>query len=194
MPSRTPPAAKPQPRGYTLIEMLIVISLMGVLAALLLPRFEPSTYDQLQGAAQIISADIAYARNLAVTNDSHYSLTFDRATNSYTLRHTGHNNLLDVLPITPYRHSGEAPDAQVTYLEDLPHLGPRVELIGVSKGSGSVSTSSTLEFNSLGGLEGAQPVTIWIACGEDDSRRYLSLVVAPVTGLVTMGEFQATAP
>lgn len=189
-----PPAAKPQPRGYTLIEMLIVISLMGVMAALLLPRFEPSTYDQLQGAAQIISADIAYARNLAVTNDSRYSLTFDSATNAYTLRHSGANNLLDVLPMTPYRHSGAAPDEQITYLADLPHLGPGVELVGVSKGASGVSTSSTIEFNALGGLEGAQPITIWLACGVDDARRYQSMVIAPVTGLVTLGEFQATAP
>lgn len=188
-----PPVAKPQPRGYTLIEMLIVISLMGIMAALLLPRFEPSTYDQLQGAAQIISADIAYARNLAVTNDSRYTLTFDRANNAYTLRHSGANNLLDVLPLTPYRHSGAAPDEQITYLEDLPHLGPGVELVGVSS-SGGISTYSTIEFNSLGGLEGAQPITIWLACGVDDARRYQSLIIAPVTGLVTLGEFQATAP
>ena len=189
-----PLAAKPLRRGYTLIEMLIVISLMGIMAALLLPRFEPSTYDQLQGAAQIISADIAYARNLAVTNDSRYTLTFDRASNAYTLRHSGANNLLDVLPLTPYRHSAAAPDEQITYLEDLPHLGPSVELVGVSTGGGSVSASSTIEFHSLGGLEGAQPITIWLACGVDEARRYQSLIIAPVTGLVALGEFRGTVP
>ena len=40
--------------AFTLIELLIVVALMGILSALLLPQFEPSTHEQLQGAAQII--------------------------------------------------------------------------------------------------------------------------------------------
>lgn len=181
-------------RAYTLIELLIVVSLMGIFAALLLPRFEPSVHDQLQGAAEILAADLSYARNLSVTNDSQYSLSFARATNAYTLRHTGSNNLLDVLPKTAYRHASDAPDEQVTYLEDLPHLGPGVELVGVRIGGGSVSASGAVEFTSLGGIEGGQTFTVWLACGVEDARRYQSLTVAPVTGLVALGEFTAVAP
>lgn len=180
--------------GYTLIELLIVISLMGIFAALMLPRFEPSVHDQLQGAASIVAADLAYARNLAVSNDSQYTLSFSRVNNVYALRHTGANNLLDVLPSTPYRHSDNSPDEQLTYLDDLPHLGPGVELWGVQIGSGALATSGAIEFNALGGVEGAQPFTVWLAAGSDDARRYQSLTVAPITGLVTIGEFRAAAP
>lgn len=181
-------------RGYSLIEMLTVISLMGIFAALLLPRFEPSVHDQLQGAVSIVSADISYARNLAVTNDSKYTLTFSRTTNAYALKHTGANSLLNVLPLTPYRHNDNSPAEQLTYLEDLPHLGPGVEVYGVKVGSGAVGASGAVEFNGLGGIEGAQTVTVWLAAGVGESRRYQALSIAPVTGLVTVGEFRSSAP
>ena len=181
-------------RGYTLVEMLMVVALMGIFAALLLPRFEPSVHDQLQGAASIISADLSYTRNLAVTNDSTYMLKFSRGDNAYALTHSGSNNLLDVLPTTPYRHAESAPDLQMTYMEDLPHLGPAVEIYGVQVGSTAVSASGWVEFNGLGGVEGAKTFTVWLACGNGDTRRYQSLTVAPVTGLVSVGAFRANAP
>lgn len=180
--------------GYSLIELLIVVSLMGILAAMIVPRFEPSIHDQLQGVAQILAADLAYARNLAVTNDSQYSITFQRATNSYVLQHSGTNNLLDALPFTPYRTAGDSPDQQTTFLEDLPHLGSTVHIVGGKLGGGTVSASVPVEFNALGGVEGGQTVTLWISCGSGDARRYQSIVIAPVTGLVSMGEFRAAAP
>jgi prepilin-type N-terminal cleavage/methylation domain-containing protein len=181
-------------RGYTLIELLIAISLMSIMAAILLPRFEPSVHDQLQGAAQIISADLNYARNLAVTNDSKYRVGFKRDTNAYYLQHSGTNSLLDVLPLTPYRNSSDAPNVQTTYMEDLPHLGALVEIWGISSGNGAVSSSGVVEFDSLGGVEGGQVTTIWLACGVGDTRRYQSLTIAPVTGIVSLGTFRASAP
>lgn len=180
--------------GYTLIELLIVILLMGIMAALLLPKFEPSTYEQLHGAAQILSADLAYARNLAVSHDSQYALTFNSSTNSYVLRHTGANNLLNVLPTTPYRHSSDGPDTQTTYLEDLPRIGAEVQIVGLRRGTNNLTTSGTVEFTSLGGLTSPQPITIWLACGQNTSRRYLPLTIAPVTGITAVGTFTGTAP
>jgi prepilin-type N-terminal cleavage/methylation domain-containing protein len=180
--------------GYTIVELLIVVSLMGILAALLLPKFEPSTYEQLHGGAIVITSDLSYARNLAVANDSRYTLTFEGGTNEYILQHSGTNTLLNVLPLRPYRSANDTPDQQRTYLAELPHLGATVEIVGAQVGSGSLSNSASVEFNSLGGLTSAQPVTIWLACGSGTARRYLPLEIAPVTGLVSVGEYQAAAP
>lgn len=180
--------------AYTLIELLTVIVLMGVMAAIMLPRFEPSTYEQLHGAVQIVASDLTYARNLAVTNDSQYQLSFSRSTNSYTLEHSGSNSLLEVLPFTPYRRNDDTPDTHTTFLDDLPHLGPGVQFVGLRVGTGILDSSGVIEFDSLGGLTSTQPITIWLACGSDASRRYLGITVAPATGLTSVGEFTATAP
>ncbi|HTN74870.1 MAG TPA: prepilin-type N-terminal cleavage/methylation domain-containing protein [Pirellulaceae bacterium] len=194
MPNRSAKPTRRDKAGYTLIELLLVVSLMGVMAALMLPKFEPTTHEQLQGAAQIVAADMAYARNLAVTNDSQYRVTFSQATNAYVLQHAGTNHLLDVLPTTPYRHADDTPDRQSTYLAELPHIGASAEVVGIKIGSAALVPSGSVEFDSLGGLSSNQPVTIWLACGQDRSRRYLSLSIAPVTGLCTTGQFRAAAP
>jgi hypothetical protein len=85
---------------------------------------------------------------------------------------------------------------QTTHLEDLPRLGAAVQIWGVSSGSGSGSVSNIgqVEFNSLGGVVGGQTTTVWLAAGTGDSRRYLSLTIAPVTGIVSLGTFRASAP
>jgi prepilin-type N-terminal cleavage/methylation domain-containing protein len=188
------PAILWQRRGYTIIELMLVMALMGILAAILLPQFEPSIHEQLQGAAQIVSADIAYARNLAVAHGTQYQLSFNTATNSYTLRHSGTNNLFDVLPVTPYRSSADSPDVQVTHLDDLPRIGAAVEIAGVQIGGNATAASGSLEFTALGGLVDSEPMTIWLACGADGARRYLPVTVMPVTGLCETGDFVATPP
>ena len=188
------PSAWHRRRGYTLVELLIVVSLMGILAALLLPKFEPSTYEQLQGAALVIASDVGYARNLAVANDSRYTVTFEQETNEYCLEHSGANSLLDALPLRPYRSASDSPDKQHTFLAELPHLGATVEVVGIRVGAGSLETTGAIELNSLGGLNAAQPVEIWLACGRGDARRYIPLEIAPVTGLVSVGEYRAVAP
>jgi prepilin-type N-terminal cleavage/methylation domain-containing protein len=180
--------------AFSLVELLIVITIMGIMAGLLLPRFEPSIHEQLQGTAQILAADLSYARNLAVANDSRYRVTLRVSDNSYTLVHAGTNTLLDVLPQTPYRNATDAPNEQSTFLEDLPHIGAHVEIAGVQIGGNSPGPSGSVEFDSLGGLTITQPITIWLACGNDDARRYLPLTVMPVTGLCEVGEFTGIAP
>jgi hypothetical protein len=113
------------------------------------------------------------------------------------LEHTGANSLLNVLPLTPYRNASDAPNVQTTYMEDLPRLGTVVEVWGVSvgaSGSGGVPDAGQVEFNALGGLVSGQTTTIWLAAGAGDARRYQSLTVAPVTGIVGLGTFRASPP
>ena len=110
------------------------------------------------------------------------------------MRHTGTNSLLDVLPLTPYRNSGDSPDAQVTYLEDLPHLGASVEIIGVQVGTDALAAAGEIEFDSLGGLTEAEAIVVVLACGQDNARRYLPITISPVTGLTTIGDYTAVAP
>src|SRR5579862_3770911 len=58
--------------GLTVVELLIVVLLMGILAAVILPSAAPSIHEQVVAAAQIVAADLAYGRSLAVLNNDSY--------------------------------------------------------------------------------------------------------------------------
>ena len=180
--------------GFSLIELLIVISIMGIFAGVVLTSFDPSIHDRLQGTAQILATDIAYARDLAVTNNSTYTITFDTTTHQYVIEHSGTNTALETLPETPFRNPSDPPDQQITDLQNLPFGGGPVELIAVHDLTPSIVTVTDVEFGPLGETTRSFDMQIWLAAGEGEARRYLPMLVHPVTGLTTLGELQTEAP
>lgn len=186
---------RPPPRdAYTLVELLIVVALMGILAGVLLPSFNPSIHDQLRAAAQVVAAELAYTRDLAVSNDSNYEITFDIDAEQFVLRHSGANSSLDTLPPSPFHSPDDPGDAHTTCLSDLPHAGPNVEIVKVYKASGTPTNVATLEFGPLGETTRSEETVVWLACGGGDNRLYLPVTVDPVTGQASIGTIQATSP
>jgi prepilin-type N-terminal cleavage/methylation domain-containing protein len=143
--------------GVTLIELLIVLSLMGILAAAVIPSATPTLREQLAAAARLAAADAAYCRSLAVTNNDHYRLRFDIEQNKYFI---------------------EPGDRPAVELNDLPTVGPRVALYKIEAGGKPVGE---LEFGPLG--ETSEETVIWLACGQGPDRLYQAVRVDPVTGL-----------
>src|SRR3954447_19451278 len=66
-------------RGFSLVELLIVIVLMSILAKMAITSAMPSNYEQLQATANIIAGELAYGRSLAVGNNSSYRFDIDVA-------------------------------------------------------------------------------------------------------------------
>src|SRR5262245_42798814 len=95
-------STKPLRAALTLIELLLTIAVLGILAAILIPQLSGDVPERLDAGAQVVAADIDYARSLAVANNSTYRLTFDKATNSYCLQHTGSLAALNTLPRSPF--------------------------------------------------------------------------------------------
>ena len=197
---RAPPAdsaasGRPATReGYTLVELLIVVALMGILAGILLPSFNPSIHDQLRSAAQIVASEFAYARDLAVTNNTSYELTFDVAAEQFVLRHSGGNPLLDTLPSSPFHCADDPPDAHTTCLKSLPHVGPNIDIVKLYTSAATPTNVATLEFGPLGETTRSEETVVWLACGGGESRLYVALQVDPVTGLAAIGTIQAAQP
>lgn len=189
------PPPGPAHRGVTLVELLLVVTMLGILASYVLASYRPALSDQLRGAAQIVVADVAYARSLAVANNSRYRLTFDTTNDLYWLEHSGTNAALDALPASPYRDASDAANRQTTDLARLPALNGSVNLVAVHLVSAAPLQSATqLEFSPLGSLTRPERARIWLACGSGDARLYLPVEVDPVTGLAALGEMQAHAP
>ncbi len=180
--------------GYTLIEMLIVVTIMSILAAMAIPSMNPSLYEQLEGVAQVLAGDIAYARNLAVVNDSTYCFTFDTVNNQYILKYSGTNPALTNLPKSPFGLPSDPPTQQTVQLANLPHIGASVQLVAVYSMVSPVQTVSNLEFGPLGQTTRAGNTVIWLAAGSGTATRYLSVRVNPITGLTWIENFQTQQP
>lgn len=176
--------------GFSLIELLLVISIMAIVAGLVLPSASPATHDQLLSAARIIASDMAYARSLAVTDASSYRVTFDTEKNRYTLSSSEGR----ALPAATFSSAEDTQTQHVIDLDDLPSLGRAVRLLAVTEGVGSTNRASDVEFGPLGGTTRTAPTEIWLTAGSNENQRYINLTVNPITGLTTIGHYTAVAP
>jgi prepilin-type N-terminal cleavage/methylation domain-containing protein len=76
----------PQSKGFTLIEVILVMVIIGILAATVVPRidFTISTTASVDGAAYIVASDIRYAQEFAMANRISKTLTFTSGSSVYT--------------------------------------------------------------------------------------------------------------
>ena len=73
-------------RGFTLLELVLVLAIVGVMAAIAAPRFAASSaVHRAESAAWRIKMDLALARRLAKSSSGNQSVGFAVATGQYTL-------------------------------------------------------------------------------------------------------------
>ena len=71
-------ARSPRARGVTLLEMLVVLSIMAILAALVIPRFTSGvSMSELKGATREIAAGLRLARSEALATRKETRLLLD---------------------------------------------------------------------------------------------------------------------
>lgn len=75
--------------GYTAIEMIIVLTIVGILTAVLIPvikNYLPGI--ELNGTARILTADLRNTQEKAITEQNRYGIRFKSPTqNSYQVIH-----------------------------------------------------------------------------------------------------------
>ena len=71
--------------GYTLIEVLMVVTIIGLVGAIVVPQMLQAGTMNIQAASRMVIADIMYAQNDAVAQQAKRKVVFNISDNSYKL-------------------------------------------------------------------------------------------------------------
>ena len=77
--------------GFTLVEMMVVIVIIGIAAAMAIPMISSSASFQLRSAGNLVAADLEYAKSMAISRGKSYSVVFNTGTNSYQIKDSNGN-------------------------------------------------------------------------------------------------------
>ncbi|MGE5296818.1 MAG: GspH/FimT family pseudopilin [Solirubrobacterales bacterium] len=71
--------------GFTIVELMIVLVILGVAAAIVVPMAGSAAPLQLRSAANMVAADLEYAKSLSITTGRNYRVSFDTTANTYEI-------------------------------------------------------------------------------------------------------------
>jgi len=71
--------------GFTMIEIIIVIVIISIAALAAVPMMSSAASLQIRSAANMIAADLEYAKSMAISRGQNYSVVFDKNTESYKI-------------------------------------------------------------------------------------------------------------
>ncbi len=87
-PSPQPPslaASSLRRPAFTLVELLVVVVILSIAAAMVVPYAIGTSEMSCQAAARRLMADLEYAQSQAIVTQTPVTVTFDGSANSYTI-------------------------------------------------------------------------------------------------------------
>ena len=72
--------------AFTLAELIIVVVIISIAALLAVPMITSAADSQIRSAANMIAADLEYAKSMSISRQQDYSVVFDAAAESYEIR------------------------------------------------------------------------------------------------------------
>ena len=72
-------------RAFTLVELLIVVVIISIAALTAIPMMSSAAGMQIRSAANMITADLEYAKSMAISRAQNFSVVFNVANESYRI-------------------------------------------------------------------------------------------------------------
>ena len=164
-----------QHHAYTLIEVVIVATVIAIAATVVLPMFGDTKAAKLRAAAQMLSADIAYAQVESMAHgDNPYMLVFDTVSHMYHIARASDSNTPVINPIGKQRY------------EVIFGQGRAMSLTDVKIANVSLNGDNIVTFGLYGQTDQTMPATITLSCGE----KSVVITIDPYTGSAIVGSIQ----
>jgi prepilin-type N-terminal cleavage/methylation domain-containing protein len=135
-----------QRSGFTLVEILAVVVILGIASAIVIPQMGTRDDMRAASAARTLVADLIYAQNMAISTGKKVYVKFDVTNNNYTLLSTAASGG-DVAMINPI--------TQTTYTQQFGATGSGWQGMTISSASFNGATASyaslyTIAFDEIG--------------------------------------------
>ena len=79
--------------GFTVVEILIVVVIVAIAAMVAVPMMSSAGSMQIRSAANMIAADLEYAKSMAISRQKIHAVVFDKSTESYRIEDA--NGIID---------------------------------------------------------------------------------------------------
>jgi len=151
--------------GFTIIEILIVVVILAIAAMTAIPMLSSAGSIQVRSVANMIAADLEYAKSLAITKGQKFSVVFDTSADSYEIVDESGTTILH-------------PVKKDYYVIDLQDEGlDKADITGAVFGG---TDPSRVEFDYLGSPDDGGTVTV------QGGKTTLTISVEAVTGYITV--------
>ncbi|MCE9590042.1 MAG: prepilin-type N-terminal cleavage/methylation domain-containing protein [Planctomycetes bacterium] len=170
------PARRPRPRrpGFTLVEMMIVVTIVGIVAVLAAPMMGSPDTNKLRSAAQLLVADLEYAQAESITHSSATRVLVVNNTTTYTLATAATSSVAITNPV------GKLP-----YVTTF-GTGRAASLDGVTISAYSLNGDAIIGFGAYGQLDQTANATITLRSGGNT----VMVTLDATTGMATVGAIQ----
>jgi len=160
--------------AYTLIEVLITVTIMGLAAAIIVPNMMQGGTLGVQAGARMIISDMLFAQNEAMAQQSNRRVVFDTANNTYRVEKYDSSTSSWVLEYNPtLKGGGDLQNYEMNFDEDGRFSG--VQIVSAEFGS-----ESQIEFDDQGIPSSGGTIRLQF------QTHIFDIKVAPFTGRITV--------
>lgn len=169
-------------RGFTLVEALVIIVMIGILTRIIVPRFRVSNTTRVRNAARQMASDLEVARTRALSTVTMVRVLFNTGSQSYT----GYldDNRDQVFGQTTAETNALGVFKSRTFTDGVQYGRGTAPIVPGTVGAGPVTFASTrLDFATMGITNPFGTTGVIYLTSANDANAVAAVAVSPAAGI-----------